>query len=182
MTTRLAMRARALRVLGIVGLAGIVVNGCTPAPADADTSERHASAPAFVAGDITGDAGAQLQAAGVRGPAVIIVVDSLIISNCEDLARQLREVLHSRLARNRPSVVLTRTDDSVRIATWLRQERIPSENVVTYRKALVVGDKPVRGAAVLILDARLHVASGVSHPVTVLNTRPQSFAMELNAQ
>lgn len=177
-----AMRTRG-RIIGGLGIASVaaMASGCAE-PANAGTRDQHVSAPVFVTGDVTGSAQTQLQAAGVQGPVVLIVVDSLLISHCEDLARQFREVLHSRIAHNLPAVVLTPANDSVRVTTWIRQERIVSQHIVTYTKALLVGDKPVTGAAVLILNERLHVTSGVSHPVIVLNTRPQSFATELNAQ
>lgn len=112
---------------------------------------------------------------------LVFVLDSHVVTTCEDLARQLRETLRSRTAHDRLLVVIAPQKDSAYVAIWLAAERISPWVLATSRDAATtVGGKQVVAPSVLIVDRTLRVTAGVNHLTKVTNTRPMSFASELN--
>lgn len=118
----------------------------------------------------------------VRGPAMLVVIDSESVSTCEDLGRQLRELQRTTLARRQPTVVATPRRDAAIVAAWLTRERITRAAQLAIADSLYAGGARVRAPAVLLLDSSLVVRVGVIHRTRVNNTRARSFVQELGLQ
>jgi hypothetical protein len=99
---------------------------------------------------------------------------------CEDLGRQLREMLHARGAASRRVVVITPRADRTLVEKWLRRERVVAVTLVSSDHGFqLVGADAVPTPAVLLLDTLGQVERGISHPQRVRNVRLVSFAAEL---
>ncbi len=101
--------------------------------------------------------------------------------SCEDLGRQLRELV--RAIRNHTSswelrVVVEEAEREV-VESFLRRERIVTDGITTLSLSDLFVTRIVDTPAVVIGSANGNTVRGVSHPVRFKNVRPRSFASEL---
>jgi len=168
--------------VGAILVAGIIAASAYLLPISHDSAVgRSTPTVEHVSGQITGDQSSLVVAlSGSANPAMLLVLDSSVVSTCEDLARQLREALHVRSAASRRNVVVAPRGDSAFVRDWLTRERIgPIPIIATSDGVLRVGGRVIAAPAVLLADRTLRVSAGIVHLSRVTNTRPTSFAAEL---
>lgn len=130
---------------------------------------------------LTGSIEAQLpHASALLGRRALFVLTAENCFTCEDLGRQLREVLRSPSVRRLPLSIVVVGNDMERVRGWLRRERIRPENTIEIALGLRLNDGTlVPTPAVILIDASGRIERGVAHLTKVNNSRPRSFASEL---
>ena len=109
---------------------------------------------------------------------MLVVLRSRDRLTCEDLGRQLRELLHREGSGRRAAIV---TEDSAVGAyrEFARRERLHVP-VLPLAAGEVLAEYPrLSTPAVLLIDPAMARAAGVSHPIRFPNLRMRSFATEL---
>jgi len=114
------------------------------------------------------------------GPIMLLVIASSDCFTCEDLGRQLREVV--RLApRESRVVVATNADGLRRTREFLRRERVTPALMLGFESFSLLDGAvdAIPTPAVLIGQSATDSVGGVAHPVQTANVRSISFAEEL---
>lgn len=173
-----------------LGLAVALIGGAVAArqgppaspPATVASSGNDATPSVRLSGTLPPGLWQHVRAAAPEAPEyLVIVLAADDVRTCEDLGRQLREVLRTRVARRQPVVVVRTDDDAHTVDTWLRRERIRGTvQASPPRGTLTPNFLPAPGPAVLRVSADGRVLDGVLHPTRVLNVRVVSFVRELN--
>ncbi len=120
-------------------------------------------------------------AIGADSQGILVVLATEDCFTCEDLGRQLREVLHSPGSAGSRLVVILQGNDSTRVAGWLRRERVNRGELIRPVSALSLSDStPIPTPAVLLVRRSGRIVRGVAHLTRVPNSRARSFTQELS--
>jgi hypothetical protein len=166
---------------------GWVVRGRTSAspsllqslPTRAIPAADYAAATRPLEGPLSTTARQRLGPGAGSGRAVLILLHARDWRSCEDLGRQLREMLRVTAPGYR---VLALVDPAAagEYRTWMRREHVTAEIVASPPDSVFARPGPVPTPAVLVThDGR--TARGVGHPVRFPNMRIRSFAEELDS-
>jgi hypothetical protein len=144
------------------------------APPYIESGARFDSATVVLIGDLSSHARLALRT-GRRRTILILLRDRDRLV-CEDLARQLREML--RVSDRIPAVLATERDAVTAYRSFARREHIRSAVVVLSADSVLAAG-PVPTPAVLLLNGPAAEAQGVAHPSRFPNVRLRSFAAEI---
>jgi hypothetical protein len=171
------MTAR-MRVRIAVGLLAGGVAACS----DETAVGAQPSEATVVTGHVSGflserSAAALLRALSASTESIVLVVSPDAIATCEDLGRQLRQVVHA--APSARIIVVALGDRHRTIAPWAGRERIPAATLIFDGSLALEDGTRITAPAVLVATRDGRVLRGVVHANRVPNTRERSFAAEL---
>lgn len=110
---------------------------------------------------------------------LLFVISVEDITNCENLAYQIRSVVAEARALNW-SVYGVVSSDSAELSTWIKREHISVDTLLFLSRDSVAADVPrLPTPAVLAVDGNGRITRGVAHPIAVQNVRTVSFVEEL---
>jgi hypothetical protein len=111
---------------------------------------------------------------------IVIALNAADCFTCEDLGRQLREIVRASSERQWAIAVIAPSSDSLRVETWLRRQRIHRDRMIWSEiKTAFIGSPPPT-PAVIIVAANGTTVRGIAHKQRVRNARVRSFAQELD--
>lgn len=111
---------------------------------------------------------------------VVVMLRGGDARSCEDVARQLRELVRAVPAQT-PVVVWTDAESGPFVSSFLRRERIRARGVDEVALETVVpGAARVHTPAVLLVDGDGAVLDGIAHSRRFPSFRGRSFAQEVN--
>ena len=144
--------------------------------AAAYTRSAYDSATVEISGTLTAQAAALLGEAGVLEP-ILVLVRARDCFTCEDLDRQLRELVGSS---QRAVVVMTEHADTALVKRFLHRYRVLGlAGVIGINlDSVLVTKEAVQTPAALVVQSAGAV-HGIAHTLRFRNTRPRSFADEL---
>lgn len=183
-------RARGILSTGVVlgSIAGVVVlrsalggHGDEQRPGAITVSTVSAqvdSATVAVSGLLTPAARRAISVAGDGGPYLMIVVRAHDRRKCEDLGRQLREMLRNAHGRFR-TVLVTEDSATESYLAFVKREHLKARVVSLPLDSLMDGRSQLATPAVLVqLDPNGRI-KGIAHPARFANVRTRSFAAEM---
>jgi hypothetical protein len=110
---------------------------------------------------------------------IIVALQAADVRGCEDLGRQLRELVGATRERI-PVLIVTPDADHDLIVSFLRTERLSSVELFASPALLTTDrDGEIITPAALVVARSGTILRGVSHPGASRNVRPLSFAHEL---
>lgn len=113
------------------------------------------------------------------GPAILIALDGVDLSNCGDLGRQIREL--DRAVGSEIPILVTADDTSTDELEWfLRKERLALRITGVEFDELLGSRRNLPTPAAIWLDADLDYGIGVGHILRYPYIRIRSFAAELS--
>ena len=168
----------------------ITLLGCSPPSSGRQVDQKGdadaTAAPLSPTRSLVGPVSDSLTALISRSPSPIEAITLIVLNEencftCEDLGRQLREVLHSYDSGRRRAVVAISGGGADRIAQWLRRERVAPIQLVVSPTAPTMHDGTfIPTPAILLLNMRGEKDRGIAHLMRVPNIRIRSFARELD--
>ena len=133
-----------------------------------------------ITGRLADPAARRLAAVAGGEPGVVVMVRGQDVKTCEDVARQLRQLVHAVPAQT-PVVVWTDAESRAFVSSFLRRERIRARSVEGVAlESVVPGAARVHTPAVLLVDGDGAVLDGIAHTRRFPNFRGRSFAQEVN--
>jgi len=174
-------------ILVVAALGGALdARGAAPHPrmiaarAKSTASAQVESASVTISGTLTPAARRAIRRAHGQGYPLVIVLRATDRRKCEDLGRQLREML--RVAGDRARAVLVTEDSAAEgYRAFARREHLKA-TIVSFPLDSLMRDRPrLPTPAVLVdVDADGRV-EGIAHPDRFANVRSRSFAVEMHS-
>jgi hypothetical protein len=149
-----------------------------PALLAAPTTAEYDASTVVLAGELSSRASGRIARHTREGRAILVVLrgpDRLV---CEDLGRQLRELLR-RAGPDYPAVVLVAPADEEDYRRFMRREHVPATIETLAPEHLLTSGTDLPTPAVLVTRDGAHTAEGVGHTRRFPNLRLRSFADEM---